>query len=101
MTPTEAKGVAPITVLTKIEEAVRSETLGETFTPEEVDTKRVELARAVKDLPYDDSMKVVAWIRLTDTFQYEVVECFCVGDPMTEWADDFAHGRVYESELDE
>jgi len=53
------KGVAPTSILTEINEAMRSDPVSESFTPTEIEKKRVELGRAIKDLPHEESVRVV------------------------------------------
>lgn len=52
-------GIAPVTHLTRIEEAIRSVVASGALSKKEAEKKRVELAKAVLDLPQEDALKVI------------------------------------------
>jgi ParB family chromosome partitioning protein len=58
------RGVAPTTLLTEIDEATRSELVRETFKPKEIERKRVELGKVVKDLPYEEASRVITKFKM-------------------------------------
>jgi len=53
------RGVAPVEHLEEIEYAVRSEDVKEKLSEEDLDEKRVELAKAVLELPTEDAKRVI------------------------------------------
>jgi ParB/RepB/Spo0J family partition protein len=53
------QGVAPTTILTELERAMRSDTVHRSYSPVQIEKKRVELGKAVKDLPFEDATRVI------------------------------------------